>query len=261
MVYLKDYLSMSKEQKMAYLPHEYNYFFEDFLIETQTEFIPPKEIKQSNYLDQPEEEMDMFDNTIELITWLEYNNKTIYNKFAEYLYDKIINIELPIPDADYPAWSYFDKPELIKNQWLIHFTNDNAQTIAQEGFKYGVDDMTKLGLTTHLGEFDKKYGGYNFAYTLKDFPKYYKSFHNYTYGNQAVIFNASGLKTYHHGDQEPQVIFYGNTAKNIIPLIRGNEKEWAVYSKNGKQLYEEDNLELVVNWITKNYAQYKNQLV
>jgi len=261
MVYLKDYLLMPKKSKMAYLPHEYHYFFDDFIIENDVQFIPPKEFQQSVYADQPDEEVDMFDNTIELMTWLEYNNKKLYNQFAEYLYNKIVNQTLPIPDADYPAWTYFDdNVTLVKNQWLIHFTND-AESIAQNGFKYGVDDMTKLGLTTHLGEFDKKYGGYNFAYTLSDFPKYAKIFHNYKYGNQAVIFNASGLKVYHHGDQEPQIIFYGNTAKNIIPIIDGEDKTWGVYTKNGKLLFQHDQLEQVVNWITKNYTQYKNQLI
>ena len=173
-IYLRDYLSMPKSAKLAYLPHEYSYFFNDFLEETDYDFNYPKETKSSDYLDEPDEEVDMFDNDIELITWLEHNDMKTFNAFGEYLYDKINNNTLPINDSEYPAWSYFDdKPTLIKNQWLIHFTND-ADDIAREGFKYGVDDMTKLGLTTHLGEFDKKYGGYNFAYTIGEFNKYAK---------------------------------------------------------------------------------------
>lgn len=266
-VYLKDYFMMPKSGKIQYLPHEYYYFFDDFLDETETYFEPPKEKRQSNYADEPEEEVNMFDENIELITWLEKNDEETYNKFAEYLFDKIENHTLPINDAEYPAWSYFeDNPQIIKNQWLIHFTN-NADDVAIEGFKYGASDMEKLGLTTQLGEFDKKYGGYNFAYTLNDFQKYGSSSYGgwsksgYKYGNEAVVFNASGIKLWHHGDEEPQVIFYGNTAKNIIPIISGEESKFAVYNKNGRLLFENDDLTKVVKWIVNNYHQYKNVLV
>jgi hypothetical protein len=266
-VSLKDYLMMPKSSKMSYLPQEYYYFFDDFLEETETYFERPKETQKSNYLDEPDEEVDMFDDNLELIIWLENNDKETYNKFAEYLFDKISDNTLPIAEYEYPAWSFFDNyPEIIKNQWLIHFTND-ANSIAENGFEYGVDDMTKLGLTTSLGEFDKKYGGYNFAYTLNDFQKYGRSSYGnwsksgYKYGNEAVIFNASGIKVWHYSDEEPQVIFYGNTAKNIIPIISGYGSKFAVYGKNDKILYENDDLPEIVKWIVNNYQQYRKNFV
>jgi hypothetical protein len=265
-VYLKDYFKTPKSTKLEYLPHEYYYFFEDFLDETDTYFDRPTETKKSDYEGEPDEEDDMFDDDIELITWLEDNDKDIFNKFAEYLYNKIVNNELPIDYAEYPAWSYFTEyPEIIKNQWLIHFTNE-AENIAKYGFKYGVDDMTKLGLTTQLGDFDKKYGGYNFAFTLEDFDRYGRSSYGnssksgYKYGNEAVIFNASGIKVWHHGDEEPQVIFYGNTAKNIIPITSGEESKFGIYNKNGRLLFEDDDLPKVVKWFTTNYQQYRKNL-
>ena len=261
-VYLRDYLSMSEEAKKEYLPQEYYYFFEDFLEETDTEFEMPKETRPSDYADEPYEEVDMFDDNMELMIWLEKNNREIYDLFADYLYDKIKDNTLPIAESEYPAWSYFDdRPTLVKNQWLIHFT-DNAEDVAMNGFKYGVDDMTKLGLTTHLGEFDKKYGGYNFAYLLSDFPRYARGGRRggYKYGKEAVVFNASGIKTWHYGDEEPQVIFYGNTATNIIPIIKGENADWGIYNKNGRILFENDELERVVYWLTQNYSQYRKSL-
>jgi len=264
-IYLRDYLSMSEEQKKEYLPHEYHYFFEDFLVEDDIEFEMPKEKVPSDYQDEPDEEVDMFEDTIELMTWLENNNREVYDAFANYLYRKITNNELPIPESEYPAWSYFDdSPELVKNQWLIHFTGD-ADGIADSGFQYGVDDMSKLGLTTHLGDFDKKYGGYNFAYLLSDFVRYAKGDYSrgrrgYKYGDEAVIFRASGIKVWHHGDQEPQVIFYGNTATNIIPITSGDNSDWSAKDKNERVLFEDDELEKVVNWIVNNYQQYRKSL-
>ncbi len=264
-VALKQYLSMSDEQKKSYLPHEFSYFFNDFLEEEGIDFVPPKHTVPSNYADEPDVEEDMFEADYELIDWLEKNNKELYDAFAEYLFKKISNNTLPIPEQEYPAWSYFDdSPQLIKNQWLIHFTN-NADDIAREGFKYGVDDMTKLGLTTSLGEFDKKYGGYNFAYLLSDFPKYstrdYTRGGGYKYGKEAVVFNASGIKLWHHGDQEPQVIFYGKTATNIIPITSGENADWAIHDKNGRILFENDELKRVVSWLVNNFAQYRKSLV
>lgn len=262
-IYLRDYLSMPKASKMEYLPYDYFYFFNDFLDETDYEFNPPKETKPSDYFDGPEEEVDMFDDNSELISWLEQNDRYTYDAFAEYLYNKINNNTLPINDSEYPAWSYFDdNPTLVKNQWLIHFT-DNADDIAKEGFKFGVDDMTKLGLTTHLGEFDKKYGGYNFAYLIHDFSRYAKGNYyrgKYKYGKEAVVFNASGIKVWHYGDEEPQVIFFGNTARNIIPITRGENSDYAIYGKNGSVLFENDDLERVVYWLTDNYEQYRKSI-
>ncbi|MCF8339612.1 MAG: hypothetical protein K9I82_01425 [Chitinophagaceae bacterium] len=259
-VYLKDYFKMPDSTKIEYLPYEHYGYFRDFLEETDTDFEEPSE-----YTDVDGEDVFMFEDDMELITWLEKNNKELFTEFGEYLFEKIKNNNLPIPDADYPAWSFFDNtPELIKNQWLIHFTKD-AYGIAENGFKYGVDDMSKLGLTTHLSEFDKKYGGYNFAYTLGDFEKYGRSsgWHGskYKYGDEAVVFNASGIKVWHYGDGEPQVIFYGNTAKNIIPIRVNYDSEFYVQNKKGRVVYKNEKLPKVVDWIKNNYQQYRKNFV
>ena len=141
MIYLKKYFSMSEEDQKKSLPYEYSYLFEDFLEDEDIDF-------------------DMNDmEHYEIVEYLENNNIDLFNDFANYLYKNVINHKLNILVGDYPAWSFFDNdPQLIKNQWLIHFTND-AESIAKYGFKYGVDDYTKLGLTTTLGEFEKNMVG------------------------------------------------------------------------------------------------------
>lgn len=262
MVYLKDYFSQSKEAKINSLPYMYSFMFNDFLYDENIEFDKPTD----DYYDgdnklQKGDELDEYD----VINWLSENNKELFKKFGEYIYDKIVSYTMPVHDAEYPAWSFFDDNiTIIKNQWLVHFT-DYAENIAKDGFKYGVDDMEKLGLTTQLGEFDKKYGGYNFSYTLGDYRKYAKSSNwrakGYNYGNQAVIFNASGIRLWHDADQEYQTIFYGNTAKNIIPIIDGVDNDWAIYNiKTGNELFASDNIDDVINWLTTNYRQYRKVL-
>lgn len=248
MIYLRDYFKMTEEEKKAYLPHEYYYFFDKFKNSYDIDIEIPEDIE-----------------SYELSEWLEENEKEVFNQFADYLYDKIKDHSLDIPNSEYPAWSYFDDtPKLIKNTWLIHFTDD-ADGIARHGFKFGVSEIEKLGMTTDLGEFDKKYGGYNFAFRANNFDRYYKSRHGWSgepkYGKEAVLFRASGMELYHYGDNEPQVIFYGNTARDITPITSGENKKWAVYSiVNGRLLFEDDDLQRVVYWVIRNYEQYRRQL-
>jgi hypothetical protein len=249
MISLKQYFSLTDEQKINSLPEEYSWFFDDFLVEEDIDFEKP--------LDSYDDELEGY----ELLAWLYENNVELYKQYGKYLFDKIESHELPIDDSEYPAWSFFGSPSLVKNQWLIHFT-DYAEQIGREGFKRGVDEMTKLGLTTHLSEFDKKYGGYNFAYLINDYVKHARDRHGFKYGSEAVIFNASGLKIWHYGDDEPQVIFYGNTARNIIPVVFHNyDDTWCVKSIITENiLYKNEKFDNVVKWVIENYNQYRKHL-
>jgi len=257
MIYLKDYFNMPEIQKKKYLPHEYPYEINNFLIDfsydNDFEFTYPKDS-----VDVDGEDTGNELEGYELVEWIEKNNPKLYNAFADWLYKKINDFSLDIPDFDYPAWAFFDSPELIKNQWLIHFTN-NADNIANNGFVYGVNDINKLGLTTHLGDFEKKYGGYNFAFTINDYRRYYNN--KFGYGKEAVIFKASGIKLYHNSDMQQQVIFYGNTANNIIPITAGENRRFGIFNKkNGRIIYENDNFNKVVDWVINHYIQYKNKI-
>jgi hypothetical protein len=82
------------------------------------------------------------------------------------------------------------------------------------------------------------------------------------YGNEAVIFRASGIRTEHYGDEEPQVIFYGNTARDIIPVESGENKNYAFKSKlTGRILYEADDLQELVYWLVRHFDQYRKHLL
>jgi len=119
MVSLKYYLTMSDDGKKEYLTEMFYYFFDDFLAEEQIEFTPVKP-----NVDVDGEEVGDELEGIELVEWVERNNPELIQKFKDYLFDKIRNSTLPINDAEYPAWAYFDYQGLVKNQWLIHFTNE-----------------------------------------------------------------------------------------------------------------------------------------
>lgn len=239
---LMRYLSKSKKDKMRELPDRYYDFFDDFIIDNDIDFEKPIDLELDGW---------------EFMEWLENNEPEVYNQFAEYLYEKIIYFSLDMPHQEYPSWAFYDdSPKIVKNQWLIHLTND-AEEIAREGFKYGVDDLTKLGLTSYFKREYKKIGGYNFAFTLNDFSKYWKKG---DYGGEAVIFNASGIRVFHNGDEEYQVIFKGSTATNIIPITKGENEIWGVYNKSDRLLYENDDLRKVADWVVNNFSQYRKNL-
>lgn len=166
-----------------------------------------------------------------------------------------------------PSSFFFDPLEIIpRNTWLIHFSND-AKQIHKQGFKHGMYDLNKLGLTTKFHNEDefKKNGGWNFAFIANSSDTKKSIDHDVSkYGYSAVMFQSSGVAVYHHGDQENQVIFQG---KYINPrdtvYIEGTRQllsiTWQVMSRDEKILYENDDIRKVINWVEQNYQQYKNK--
>lgn len=143
----------------------------------------------------------------ELISDLRYNPNYFVEKAMENrkLFDSTFYFLQDLADEpkytyEAPAWLFFDNPKLIKNTWLVHFSN-NAYKIATEGFTYGTTELDRLAYSG-CGDIDNKYGeGYDFAFTadaamnamyigskVMDEPKY---------GNEFVLFRANGVEVFH----------------------------------------------------------------
>lgn len=244
---LARYVGSSKEERIEFLPSKYAYLLSHFLDDVE---VSKSELGVS---DEDAEDDEIVDE-------LEQNKSDYYKQFGEWLYDKVLadGDEL-IPETDLPSWVYFDDPKLVKNQWLVHFTKNDSSSIAEDGFIYGVDDIEKLGLTTWIDEDDKRSGGYNFAYLVTD--KFKMERGKYVYGNEAVLFRASGYRFYHNSDEEYQTIFRGDTATCIIPIIAGEEDRWSVRNiLNGDSLFENNKIDAVIKWTINNYDQYRKVL-
>jgi len=237
LIRFNEYLKSPETLKKNSLPYKYSGIFKDFVSDTGYKFEGPNVAGEEK-----------------IISWLEKNDK-----FAQYLYDKIVKETLPVHIEDYPAWRWLKSPEIIKNQWLIHFSSQGEE-IAREGFKKGAKNMDNLAVTK--GRYsEEKEEGYNFAYTIDDFPKYYlyPSAYGYQpkYGNYAVLFRASGIRVWHEKDYEHQVIFYGREAKDIILIgFKSDPFRYVIHSKNGKILFADPDLDKVVEWAINNYDQY-----
>lgn len=173
----------------------------------------------------------------------------------------VIDAVMANDPASAPTWAHMSlsKDRLLpRTTWLIHFSDD-AESIARNGFKYGIDQMDRLGLTTWLGKSEKNYGGYNFAFeaTSRDALRGEK------YGRDAVLFMNSGVKAYHYGDEESQILFMGKDVDpNDIVLLRQAEGDWQVVPKVdiGREAVFRGALPQAIKWVMQNWTQYRRIL-
>ena len=157
-------------------------------------------------------------------------------------------------EENLPTWTYFDcnSARVVKNEWCVRF-GDHGADIAKEGYIYGTANINDLGCTK--GQC-KRGAGYNFAYPLDCINDAFEKYSD----KAAVIFQTSGVEVYHIFDREKQVIFWGENAKNFIPMRKENG-EWQVYSiKNGRTLYGHADARVVAKWATENWRQYQNAI-
>lgn len=178
-------------------------------------------------------------------------------KFSNYLYNYLMQHD----PANAPSWMTMDSPKILKREtWLIHFT-DHVDEIARKGFTIGMDDMTRLALTTHFRDTAKS-GGYNFA-----FPANSRYADNAAaagkYGKHAVMFQAAGVKVWHGGDEEDQVVFWGpSIPKNTLVFLTRTEDGWGVETRSGhpREFIYQGEFRDVVNWVEKNWQQYRRHI-
>ena len=161
--------------------------------------------------------------------------------------------------------SYFDlvdKKPLKNSTWLVHFS-DNVDSIEREGFTKGTDEMdySELGLTTHKS---RKSVGYNFAYDTDD----YRDIRNSVggshgppkYGKDCVVFQSSGIKAYHSGDEENQIIFWGPSVKPklIYPIWNIDNDFWEVGDtehgvSDRRVRFEYGKINDAIEWVINNH--------
>lgn len=156
---------------------------------------------------------------------------------------------------------------LPNNTWLIHFS-DNARSIARDGFTVGADDITTLGITRHSNK-GYESEGYNFAF-LANSREVENTARSKKYGKHAVMFRGSGVHFYHYGDNENQIVFYGPDVKEFVLLENDGGDFKVVGNQNHTSrdyLFDptttrnsEQSIVQCVDWVEKNWQQYKNML-
>jgi hypothetical protein len=157
-------------------------------------------------------------------------------------------------DATAPSTAFFDYEGLVKrNTWLAHLTND-IEKIKYDGLECGHDDMYTLGLTTHFIKKDCK-PGWNFAFEAnsRDLDR---AIRQKKYGEDIVLFQSAGVKAYHSGDEEHQIIFLGSRVEWFIPLHREGGNTFRILSSHSDRVVVEGEYDDVFGWVKKNYRQY-----
>jgi len=171
-------------------------------------------------------------------------------------------------ETEKPPHESMDYRSYVKPTWLIHFTDD-ARSIADNGFEFGHEEMDRgLHLTTNKGE--RRSGpGYNFAFEVSDS----NALSGDKYGDEAVVFWGDGVKVYHYGDEEDQVIFWGkNVDPRMIFPITKSDGSWVVehpgrdeplygvppYYAEPDDKFEDPDLSDVIDWVINNYRMLQN---
>lgn len=159
-----------------------------------------------------------------------------------------------------PTWMYQSYQDIHKKKdWLIHF-GDARKIMQSGGFTIG-SSLENLAITS--GEND---GDYAFAFAVDDWFYGNKSGTGLNnlhqngagYGKDAIMFQAVGIKTWHYGDNEYQVIFDKNTTSNLVPIYNEGENGWVIYNKsNDKPIIRHGNIYDISKWVVENYAQYQ----
>jgi hypothetical protein len=225
------------------------------------------------FMKKTEKQVKLYDTFKEL----EAKNKKVYDivlawyedifetapGYIEHLYTAFTD-----SPANMPSWIFLKKPELVKNQWLVHGTTDrDGSNMASQGFIRGVKDFKKLGLTTFWDGEDaqKSAGGYNFAFTPDDFSMYGMDGDNPFYGDGTLlVFRASGIRCWHESDNQYQTIFNGKTATDIV-VVHYLMGSYVIYSKDGGKLFQtspegKSSAIEAVNWVIDNYDQYRKSI-
>lgn len=105
------------------------------------------------------------------------------------------------------TWMAISPQRRLRNAWVVHCTEKgNARAIAEEGFIYG-GQVDALALTTY--RHDRDMGpGYNFGYLVG--TRRGDELRGYG-GDCVVALVPDMLLVHHYGDQEDQVIFWGES--------------------------------------------------
>jgi hypothetical protein len=233
----------SDKDKAEDLMYHCPYFIKDYL-----------EDKQGCYDDEFDELIDELYSDDELVYEEDFLQSVLNELERNNLFNEFINTANYKVDAEeLPAWMTMDFIRIVKNEWCIHFTSD-AYNIAREGFTGGTPDVEALAYTGAGRQ--KPYAGYDFAFLINDNSV---DFNNY--GNEAVIFRASGILALHYGDEQRQVVFWGPSVKDIIPIKKDEYSyDWNIEGLNG-QVFKCGKPSELADWATNNLPQYRKQIL
>jgi len=203
---LLSYLSMSELDRHIELIYGSEFFVREYSSVIQQTLADPKVSPKAK------QELSSLSDDTYLTELSQQTIETVAKHITEKELQQILSAIERYEPGETPLWAAASlNSNRIQKGWLLHRTN-NADQIESNGFLYGIEDMRLLALTTHIGDAYKKQGGYNFAFTPKDFKHYGRRGH---YGDELILFYAPYVYMHHYADDEPQAVFWGKDAEHI----------------------------------------------
>lgn len=156
-------------------------------------------------------------------------------------------------NTKYKAYNYFEPKGIVHNVWAIHYTNlEGYEGIQSRGFRIGVSDYDALAYSQGYYNYEPpRKSGWNFALPIDN--KYLGD--DLGYGDCGFVIKTDGVRAYHKGDQDDEIIFKGCMVKKKIPFVYDEDYCcWILsgfgYNYKGQKLpngaYYDEELEQVV---------------
>ena len=195
------------------------------------------------------------------------NLAQINAKIADALASGHIGLEV----YEAPPYDSLSYVRSAKGEFFVHFTSkENVDSIADEGFKYGITQLNGMQLTAGGGcssanGITGQEPGYNMACVPGEFMKYPLS------GNAAsgmMVIKTDAVVAYHSGDTEQQAIFYGPDVNpyDIVPLTLFKDDTgytWSIELATGTGLDISSNvdkqksIDAAVAWVKSHWDDFK----
>lgn len=153
----------------------------------------------------------------------------------------------------YKAYNYFEPRGIVHNVWAVHYTNlEGYEGIQSRGFRIGVHNYDELAYSAnYYDDNTHRKSGWNFALPIDN--KYLGD--DLGYGDCGFIIKTDGVRAYHKGDHDDEIIFKGCMVKKKYPFVYDEDYNCWILSNfnfdyNGDDLpsgaYYDDELEQIV---------------
>ena len=127
----------------------------------------------------------------------------------------------------YKAYNYFEPRGIVHDVWAVHFTDVTSfEGIMAQGFKYGVSNFDELAYSANYYDTRQKSAGWCFALPIDN--SYIGQ--DLGYGDCAFLIKTDGVRAYHKGDNDEEIIFRGDMVKECIPFVYDEDYDcWILY--------------------------------
>jgi len=253
---LYDYFNMSDDEKYINNTWINQYRIKDFIRTIDLEdFFDEKEIEEFDFDTEDIDNNETEDIFYEFENYYQDKKKEKFLiAFGEYCYEKL----------DYhnqAANLMFNYPQRFKKDWIVY--KNNTGRIAKfykDGFENGLDEHDELYNWFYDGNQNNQYGDIHIGRPSGDISSY-----NFEVGQNedVLMFKSSGVQLSDYSNNIDVVAFYGKAVHDLIWIEYGTSESdnfwevWYIESKNGERLIEKEELEEVIEWVEKNYDQYR----